>query len=44
MTQGLLRRPARMALRASSPAVTITAGLDVLVHDVMAATATARRG
>src|SRR4051812_21038648 len=41
LTQGLLCRPRSTALRASSPAPTITNGLDVLVHDVMAATTTA---
>src|SRR4051794_24706047 len=40
-THGLLCSPRSTALRASSPARTITNGLDVLVHDVIAATTTA---
>src|SRR3954447_17822147 len=40
-THGLRCRPRSTALRASSPAPTMTNGLDVLVHDVMAATTTA---
>lgn len=40
-TQGLVRRPRSMALRANNPAVTMTAGFEVLVHDVMAAITTA---
>src|SRR4051794_41593121 len=40
-THGLRCRPRSTALRASSPAATITNGLEVLVHDVMAATTTA---
>ncbi len=37
---GETRSPRATALRASSPAPTITVGLDVLVHEVMAAIAT----
>src|SRR3954470_20433908 len=40
-THGLRCRPRSTALRASSPAPTITNGFEVLVHDVMAATTTA---
>jgi hypothetical protein len=40
-THGWVASPAATAFRASSPAATITAGLDVFVHDVMAAMATA---
>src|SRR5437870_11196688 len=39
-TQGLRSRPASTALRASSAAPTITDGLEVLVHEVMAAMTT----
>ncbi len=39
-TQGLLSRPASTALRASSAAPIITDGLEVLVHEVMAAMTT----
>src|ERR1700691_5862482 len=39
-THGLAVRPFATALRASSPAAIITFGLDVLVHDVMAAITT----
>src|SRR4051812_4625034 len=41
LTQGLLCRPRSTAFFASSPAATMTNGLDVLVHDVIAATTTA---
>jgi hypothetical protein len=37
----LLRSPRSTAFLASSPAATITEGLEVLVHDVIAAMATA---
>src|SRR3954453_20875377 len=40
-THGLRCRPRSTALRASSPAPTITNGFEVLVHEVMAATTTA---
>src|SRR5436305_12847430 len=40
-THGLRCRPRSTAFFASSPAPTITNGLDVLVHEVMAATTTA---
>src|SRR5215467_14971477 len=39
-THGLRSRPASTALRASSAAPTITDGLEVLVHEVMAAITT----
>src|SRR5688572_770881 len=39
-THGLVRRPSSIAFRASRPAASITAGFDVLVHDVMAAITT----
>src|SRR5258708_19670086 len=39
-TQGLRSRPASTALRASSAAPTITDGLEVLVHEGMAAMTT----
>src|SRR5262252_10831729 len=39
-THGLRSSPASTALRASSAAPTITDGLEVLVHDVMAAITT----
>src|SRR5947209_6435116 len=39
-THGLRDKPASTALRASSAAPTITVGLDVLVHDVIAAMTT----
>src|SRR3954471_19970919 len=41
LTHGLLCSPRSTALRASSAAPSITDGLDVLVHDVIAATTTA---
>src|SRR4051794_31294474 len=41
LTHGLRCRPRSTALRASSPAPTITNGFEVLVHEVMAATTTA---
>ena len=41
LTQGWLRRPRSTAFLASRPAATITDGLEVLVHEVMAAMATA---
>src|SRR3954452_9627681 len=41
LTQGLRCRPRSTAFFASSPAATITNGLDVLVQEVMAATTTA---
>src|SRR6266536_6461601 len=41
LTHGLRVRPRSTAFFASSAAATITDGLDVLVHDVMAAMATA---
>ncbi len=40
-THGLTVRPLATALRASNPAPSITAGLEVLVQDVMAAITTA---
>jgi len=40
-THGLALRPFLLALRARSPAASMTDGLDVLVHEVMAAMATA---
>src|SRR5579884_1706992 len=40
-THGLRVRPRSTAFLASSPAPTITNGLEVLVHDVIAATTTA---
>jgi hypothetical protein len=40
LTVGPTRRPRATAFRASSPAPTITVGLDVFVHDVIAAMAT----
>src|ERR1700761_3636458 len=40
-TQGLLASPFSTALRASSAAPSITSGLEVLVHEVIAAIATA---
>src|SRR5437763_17180621 len=40
-THGLRCKPRSTALRASSPAPTMTKGFEVLVHDVMAATTTA---
>ena len=40
LTQGLLCRPFFAALRASRPAAIITEGLEVLVHEVMAAMTT----
>ena len=40
-TQGLDAKPFSTALRASSAAPSITSGLDVLVHDVIAAITTA---
>src|SRR5580693_853599 len=39
-THGLGLRPLAAALRASSPAATMTLGFDVLVHEVMAAITT----
>ena len=39
-THGLAVRPRATALRATRPAATMTCGLEVLVHDVMAATTT----
>ena len=39
-TQGLRSRPASTALRASSAAPIITDGLEVFVHEVMAAMTT----
>src|SRR5690606_18565539 len=39
-TQGFCFRPRRLALRASRPAPISTDGLEVLVHDVMAAITT----
>src|SRR3954469_4122351 len=39
-THGLRCRPRSTALRASSPAPTMTNGFDVLVHDVMGANTT----
>src|SRR3954469_18070238 len=41
LTQGLRCSPRSTAFLASKPAPTITNGLDVLVHDVIAATTTA---
>ena len=41
LTHGLAFRPLRTALRARSPAASITEGLDVLVHEVIAAMVTA---
>src|SRR3954451_20760484 len=41
LTHGLRCRPRSTAFFARSPAPTITNGLDVLVHEVMAATTTA---
>jgi hypothetical protein len=41
LTHGLDVRPFLLALRASRPAASMTEGLDVLVHDVIAAIATA---
>ena len=40
MTVGRDRSPRATAFRASSPAPTITVGLEVLVHEVIAAIAT----
>src|SRR3954464_15296540 len=40
LTAGPTRRPRATAFRASSPAPTITVGLDVFVHEVIAAIAT----
>jgi hypothetical protein len=40
LTVGATRSPRAMALRASRPAPTMTVGLDVFVHDVIAAIAT----
>src|ERR1700692_4459293 len=40
LTQGLTVNPLAAALRANSPAPIMTLGLDVLVHDVMAAITT----
>ena len=40
-THGRRVTPRRVALRANNPAATITCGLEVLVHEVMAAIATA---
>src|SRR4030088_2206489 len=40
LTQGLTVNPLAFALRANSPAPIMTLGLDVLVHDVMAAITT----
>src|SRR5215468_12284387 len=40
LTHGFTVRPLATALRASKPAPTITLGLDVLVHDVIAAITT----
>ena len=41
LTHGLALRPFLLALRASRPAASMTDGFDVLVHDVIAAMATA---
>ncbi len=41
LTHGLLVRPFSTALRASRPAPSMTAGLEVLVQEVMAAMTTA---
>ena len=41
LTHGLDFRPLRFALRASRPAASMTLGFEVLVHEVIAATATA---
>src|SRR5665213_4429348 len=40
LTHGLEVRPLATALRATSPGATMTWGLEVLVHEVMAATTT----
>ena len=40
LTHGLTLRPRAAALRANSPAATITFGFDVLVHEVIAAITT----
>ena len=39
-THGLVSRPASIALRASSPAASITLGFEVFVQDVIAAITT----